>query len=117
SLHGNLVFQGKPLKVEKIDELSVEFTLPQVSASFEGVMGDFFPIPQHVFENEKDLMKSELNQTPVGSGPFKFKEFKTDEYVILERFDDYFAGKAKLDTIVYRIVKDPNTANISLQKG
>jgi peptide/nickel transport system substrate-binding protein len=117
SIRGSLVFNGKPLVAEKVDDLTVKFTLPQVSASFEGALNDFFPIPQHVFEKEADLMKSEKNQSPVGSGPFKFKEFKTDEYVLLERFDDYFAGKAKLDQLVYRVVKDPNTANISLQKG
>ncbi len=117
SIRGNLIFNGEPLKVEKVDELTVDFKLPSISAAFEGVMNDFFPIPKHIFENEADLMKSEKNQAPVGSGPFKFKEYKADEYVILERFDDYFAGKPYLDSVVYRIVKDPNTANISLQKG
>lgn len=117
TIRGNLIFNGEPLKVEKVDELTVNFILPTVSAAFEGVMNDFYPIPQHVFENETDLAKSEQNQNPIGSGPFKFKEYKADEYVILERFDDYFAGKPHLDSIVYRIVKDPNTANISLQKG
>lgn len=47
-------------------------------------MSEFFPIPKHDFENESDLMKSELNQKPIGSGPFKFKEYKADEYVIFE---------------------------------
>ncbi|WP_409273690.1 ABC transporter substrate-binding protein [Neobacillus sp. SCS-31] len=117
SIRGSLVFDGQPLKVEKVDELTVKFTLPQVTASFEGALNDFFPIPKHVFEGETDLMKSEKNQAPVGSGPFKFKEFKSDQYVQLDRFDEYFAGKAKLDSIVYRVVKDPNTANISLQNG
>lgn len=117
SIRGSLIFNGNPVKAEKVDELTVNFVLPQVSASFEGALTDFFPIPKHVFEKENDLEKSEKNQSPIGSGPFKFKEFKTDEYVVLDRFDDYFAGKAKLDSIVYRIVKDPNTANISLQNG
>ncbi|UII57552.1 ABC transporter substrate-binding protein [Cytobacillus spongiae] len=117
SIRGSLIFNGEPLQVEKVDELTVAFKLPQVSASFEGALTDFFPIPQHVFEKESDLMKSEKNQSPIGSGPFKFKEFKSDEYVVLERFDEYFNGKPKLDSIVYRIVKDPNTANISLQNG
>ncbi|MDQ0268220.1 ABC transporter substrate-binding protein [Cytobacillus purgationiresistens] len=117
SIRGSLIFNGEPLKVEKVDDLTVDLILPQVSAAFEGVLVDFFPIPKHVFENETDLMQSELNQNPIGSGPFKFKEYKSDEYIVLERFDEYFAGKPKLDQIVYRIVKDPNTANISLQNG
>ena len=113
----NFIFKGKPLEVKKVDELTTQFVLPQVSASFEGVMNDFFPIPKHVFEGEADLAKSKKNLQPVGSGPFKFKEYKSDEYVALDRFDDYVGGKAKLDSIVYRVVKDRNTANVSLQNG
>ena len=44
--------------MKKVDELTTQFVLPQVSASFEGVMNDFFPIPKHVFE--ADLAKSKL---------------------------------------------------------
>ena len=35
----------------------------------------------------------------------------------LERFDDYFAGKAHLDSVTYRVAKDPNAANLALQNG
>ena len=48
-----LFFKGKPLEVKKVDELTTQFVLPQVSASFEGVMNDFFPIPKHVFEGKQ----------------------------------------------------------------
>ena len=67
-----------------------------------------------MYLKEADLAKSKKNLQPVGSGPFKFKEYKSDEYVALDRFDDYVA---KLDSIVYRVVKDRNTANVSLQNG
>jgi MarR-like DNA-binding transcriptional regulator SgrR of sgrS sRNA len=33
--------------------------------------------------------------------PFKFKEYKTGEYVTLERFDNYFGGKPHLDSVTY----------------
>ena len=76
-----------------------------------------FPIPQHIYENETDIERSAKNATPVGSGPFKFKEYKTGEYVTLERFDNYFGGKPHLDSITYRIAKDTNAANLALQNG
>lgn len=117
SSRSNYIFKGKPLTMKKVDELTVQFILPQVSAAFEGILLDFYPIPKHVFENETDLSQSEKNQHPIGSGPFKFKEYKPGEYVMLERFDDYFAGKPYLDSIIYRIAKDPNAANIALQNG
>ncbi|MBD8499181.1 ABC transporter substrate-binding protein [Paenibacillus arenosi] len=113
----NYIFNGKPLQVKKVDELTVEFKLPQASAAFEGVLASFIPIPKHVFEGEADLEKSKKNEKPIGSGPFKFKEYRAGEYVTLERFDNYFAGKPKLDTVTYRIAKDPNAANMALQNG
>jgi ABC-type transport system substrate-binding protein len=71
--------------------------------------------PQHVFANEGDLEKSTKNDAPVGSGPFKFKEYRAGQYYALTRFDDYWNGKAKLDSVTYRFAKDSNSANLALQ--
>lgn len=111
------VLDGKPIKVNKVDDLTVEFILPQVSAAFEGALVQIFPIPKHIFEGEADIEKSQKNAKPVGSGPFKFKEYRSGEYVMLERFDNYVGGKPKLDTATYRIAKDPNASNLALQNG
>jgi peptide/nickel transport system substrate-binding protein len=111
------VLDGKPIKVNKVDDLTVEFILPQVSAAFEGALVQIFPIPKHIFEGEADIEKSAKNATPVGSGSFKFKEYRPGEYVTLERFDNYVGGKPKLDSVTYRIAKDPNASNLALQNG
>lgn len=116
-LRANFMIGGSPVEAVKVDDTTVEFKLPQASAAFEAVLEEVFPIPQHIFENETDLAKSELNNQPVGSGPFKFKEYKTGEYVELVRNDQYFGGKPYLDSVVYRIAKDMNTANLALQNG
>ncbi|SLK04127.1 MULTISPECIES: ABC transporter substrate-binding protein [unclassified Paenibacillus] len=117
SSRSQYVFDGKPVKVTKVDDLTVEFKLPEVSAAFEGALVSFSPIPKHIFEGEADIEKSDKNNNPIGSGPFKFKEYRPGEYVTLERFDDYFAGKAHLDSVTYRVAKDPNAANLALQNG
>jgi len=42
----------------------------------------------------------------VGSGPFKFVEYKKDQHIILERNDDYFMdGLPHLDKIVMRVIR------------
>ncbi|QDX91494.1 ABC transporter substrate-binding protein [Brevibacillus laterosporus] len=111
------VLDGKPIQVKKVDDTTVDFVLPQVSAAFEGALVQVSPIPKHIFENVEDIEKSDKNFSPVGSGPFKFKEYKPGEYVTLERFDNYFAGKSYLDTVTYRITKDNNAANLAMQNG
>ncbi|WP_438431956.1 ABC transporter substrate-binding protein [Gorillibacterium sp. sgz500922] len=116
-LRENFLVGGKPITASKVDDVTVEFKLPQVSPAFEATLVQVSPIPKHVFENEADIEKSTKNAAPVGSGPFKFKEYKTGEYVTLERFDNYFGGKPHLDSVTYRIAKDTNAANLALQNG
>ncbi|WP_308637449.1 ABC transporter substrate-binding protein [Paenibacillus silvisoli] len=116
-LRGNLIVGGKPIEAVKVDDTTVDFKLPSVSPAFEATLVQITPIPKHIFENEADIEKSTKNAAPVGSGAFKFKEYKTGEYVTLERFDNYFGGKPHLDSITYRIAKDTNAANLALQSG
>lgn len=116
-LRSQFVLNNKPITVNKVDDLTVEFILPEVTAAFDGALVQFFPIPEHIFSGVADIEKSDKNNAPVGSGPFKFKEYRAGEYVTLERFDDYFAGKAHLDTVTYRVAKDTNAANLALQNG
>ncbi|EJW15047.1 ABC transporter substrate-binding protein [Paenibacillus alvei] len=111
------IFNGKPLQAKKVDDLTVDFVLPQPTASFEGIFASFKPIPKHIFEGEADIEKSSKNANPIGSGAYKFKEYRPGEYVTLDRYDNYFAGKGHLDQIIYRIAKDPNAANLALQNG
>jgi len=40
---------------------------------------------------------------PNGTGPFKLKEWKKDELVVLERNDDYYLEPAKLENVVFQI--------------
>lgn len=44
-------YGGKPVAVSKVDDRTVKFTLPQVSAAFTGTLVQIYPIPQHVFAN------------------------------------------------------------------
>lgn len=116
-LRGSFVYDNKPVKAVKVDDTTVEFTLPKVTPVFESALYVLYPIPMHVYEGEKDIMKSPKNQHPIGSGPFKFVKYEPGQYVQLERFDDYFGGKPYLDKVVFRLLKDENAANLALQNG
>ncbi|KWX87894.1 peptide ABC transporter substrate-binding protein, partial [Paenibacillus riograndensis] len=113
-LRANFLINDKPITATKVDDLTVEFKLPQVSPAFEATLVQVTPIPKHIFENEADIEKSTKNAAPVGSGPFKFKEYKAGEYLTLERFDNYVGGKPHLDSVNYRTAKDTNAANLAL---
>ncbi|MEF2070694.1 oligopeptide/dipeptide ABC transporter ATP-binding protein [Consotaella aegiceratis] len=47
-----------------------------------------------------------FREHPVGTGPFKFVSWQKDNFIELERNDDYWDGPAKLDKVVVRVVPD-----------
>jgi len=64
-------------------------------------------IPKHLLENE-EINTASFNRKPVGTGPFRFVEWVSDEKIVLEANPGYFEGKPDLDGIIYRII--PETA-------
>jgi peptide/nickel transport system substrate-binding protein len=112
-----LIFNNQPVKVEKVDDYTVKFTLPEVSMGAFEALGNIFIMPKHVYEGETNIANSPKNATPVGTGPYKFKEYKAGESVTFEANQDYFLGAPKIANVVYRIIMDANTATMALQKG
>ncbi|MFU0784830.1 MAG: ABC transporter substrate-binding protein [Enterococcus gilvus] len=108
----------KAVKVEKIDEQKVKFTLPEVDAAMlDQVAADTYIIPKHVYENVEDMSKAQLDVPPVGSGPYKFVEYKKGEYLKYEANDSYYGGQPKEKNILLQIISNPDTAKVALQKG
>jgi len=54
---------------------------------------------------------------PIGSGPFKFVSAETDREVIIERNEDYWGEKAKLERVRFAVVPDETTEALELRKG
>ncbi|MFR3729065.1 ABC transporter substrate-binding protein [Lacrimispora sp.] len=110
------MIDGKPIEAEKVDDLTVKIKLPASSAGFLGGLSQIYCIPKHIYDGVKDIGSSDLNNRPVGSGPFKFTEYKSGQYFKVERFDDWF-NPVYLDSITFKIVKDANSANAALASG
>lgn len=56
-------------------------------------------------------------RNPVGTGPYKFVDWKTGERLALERFDDYYRGPASIKDLTFKILTDQNTGVIALENG
>jgi peptide/nickel transport system substrate-binding protein len=98
------------------DERTVRITFETPYAPWTDLLGDNFPIvPKHVYKGRD--FNNALNNEIVGSGPFKFKEWKKGESLTVERNESYWGEKAKLDSVTYRFITDTNTLITSLQAG
>ncbi|HUW23249.1 MAG TPA: ABC transporter substrate-binding protein, partial [bacterium] len=73
-------------------------------------------IPQHIFE-KGDFNNHPANRHPIGTGPYRFVEWKTDERIVLEANEDYFEGRPYIGRIIYRIVPDQAVQFLELRKG
>lgn len=107
-------------KVEKIDDYTVKFTLNKVDVTFYPTTLSYSVLPEHIL-GEVDpatLHEHEFNtKSPIGTGPFKFEEWKDGEYVKVVAFEDYFDGRPHLDSITTRYVADANALVAALQAG
>src|SRR5580765_9042737 len=56
-------------------------------------------------------------RAPVGTGPFKFVEWKTNTQIVIERNPDYWGEKALLDRVIFKVVPEEGARMIALQTG
>lgn len=66
-------------------------------------------------EAEGKMGKDAFNAAPVGTGPFKVKQFTPNIEIKLERNDHYWDGKAKLNEVSFKFNEDGNVRALALQ--
>src|SRR5262249_45472573 len=76
-------------------------------------------LPKHIYGDGQDLKTHPRNTTGiVGSGPFKFVEFKPGQRVALERFDKFFLpGRPYLDKLVIDYTPDASSLMLGFERG
>lgn len=98
-----------------IDEHTVAFTLSAVNTAFLEYMT--MPVlPRHLLEGE-DMQTADFFRAPVGTGPYKLERWDAGQSITLVKNADYFAGPAKIDTIIFKIVTDSNAKAMQLKTG
>lgn len=106
---------GPVKNIEAIDKYTIRISYkePYAPALESWGMGI---IPKHVL-NGKDLTSPEVNRHPIGTGPYKLKEWVTGQKIVLEAFDNYFEGRPNIDKFIARIIPDTSTMFLELKFG
>lgn len=99
---------------EKVDEYTIRLTFSQPSPTQLYNMVNFgSPIySPNCFDEEGNF-----NGICIGTGPFQITENVLDEYVVLERFDDYWGENAQAKTIRVKVIPDADTRFSALKSG
>ena len=79
-------------------------------------------MPRHGFTDEEvsqgKIRTAKIMQSPIGTGPFKLKEWKKGSHIILEKNPNYWKpGRPYLDQLVLRILPDGSARAIAVEKG
>src|SRR6202035_4219087 len=94
-------------------DYEVTFRLKRPQPAFVALLASgFTPVyPCHV-------PAAQMRQQPIGTGPFKFVEFKPNEYIKVARNPDYWKkDRPYLDGIEYQIIKNVATASLTFVSG
>ncbi|MEA1914062.1 MAG: peptide-binding protein [Campylobacterota bacterium] len=73
-------------------------------------------LPEHLLKDEEDLMRSDFNKNPIGTGPYKLNTFKISSDIKLIANSDYFEGRPNIDEILYKFLPDPTTSFLMLKQ-
>ena len=63
------------------------------------------------------IRQSRFNRNPIGCGPFVFCEWKSDQYIALDRFDNYWEGSPSYSRYMFRIIPDLLTQEMEFYAG
>jgi ABC-type transport system substrate-binding protein len=122
----------EPVKeVEVLDALTVRIVYkrlysPALSTWMIGIL------PEHLLNAEAlaqearrrgldpesmSVRQSTFNRHPVGCGPFRFRQWESDQHILLERFDHYWEGPPNYRKYAYRIIPDMLTQEMEFYAG
>ena len=108
--------------VDRVDTPGPQTVVFRLSKPTPALLASLSPvlmpvIPKHVFSSPEPIRTHPANNKPVGSGPFKFADYRPGEYLILDRYEKFFIpGRPYLDRLIFLLMKDPTSVVISLER-
>lgn len=103
-------------EINVVNDHEIEFILNQPLGFFLQNLGmSYFAITSPAALEEYG---PEINENPVGTGPFKFVSWTKDDSIVLEKFEDYRVdGLPKLDRVIFEVIPDNAARLIALRSG
>jgi dipeptide transport system substrate-binding protein len=106
--------------VEKVDEHTVKITLNAPEAPFLANLAMQFAgiqSKEYAIAMLKAGMPEKIDQDPLGTGPYQVVQYQKDALIRFKSNPTYWAGKAKIDNLIFAITPDASVRWAKLQKG
>ncbi len=101
--------------VVAVDDLTVKFVLAKPYSPFLTALTNgraAIVSPTAVVNDPDNFFKN-----PIGTGPYVIKEWRTDERIVLERFEGYWSDRPYLDSIIFQVIPESVARILALQRG
>jgi peptide/nickel transport system substrate-binding protein len=112
-------YSGDYLQVKKAetpDDYTFRVTYGQPFAPALGSWAGLSIMPKHLLSGQ-DITKSSLGRHPIGTGPYKFTDWRAGEKIALTYNPDYFEGRPYLNGYLYMVKPDISTMFLELKAG
>jgi ABC-type transport system substrate-binding protein len=118
-------------KVEVIDPLTIRIIYKRLYSPAIGTWGMGI-LPEHLLNSQAlkkealalgkevqnfSMRQSGFNRHPIGCGPFVFREWKSDQFIVLDRFEDYWEGPPNYKKYIFRVIPDLLTQEMEFYAG
>ncbi|MFT5113109.1 MAG: dipeptide transport system substrate-binding protein [Parasphingorhabdus sp.] len=106
--------------IVKVDDHTIRFDLTRPEAPMIANLGmDFASIVSKEYADQLAASdsKEDLNQKPIGTGPFKFVAYQKDAVIRFKAHDGYWDGAAAIDDLIFAITTEPAVRHQKLKAG
>ncbi len=116
-------YYGSVARAEKLEPRRVKFTFKEKgNRELPLIVGELSILPKHYWEG-RDFEKTTL-EPPLGSGPYKVKDFEAGRFIVQERVEDYWGqglavniGLHNFDRIRIDYYRDDTAIRLALKSG
>jgi dipeptide transport system substrate-binding protein len=120
SYFGDMGMPALLKSVDKVDAYTVRVVLNAPEAPFLANLAMQFAGVQskeYAIAMLKAGSPEKIDQEPIGTGPFQLVQYQKDAIIRFKAFAQYWAGKAKIDDLIFSITPDASVRWAKLQKG
>ena len=107
---------GSVKDVQVVDKNTVKINLKAPSTPFLNNLAMIMAAPIVSPKALKDNQNN-VNQAPVGTGPYKFVKWEKDQDIVLVRNDQYWGTKALTKNVIFKFIKDNSARVVALNNG
>jgi len=111
----HIVGEIDPEGIVIVDDYTIEITTTEPFAPFLVNM----TLPGMSILNERAIEEAgdDINENPVGTGPFMFEDWDLGERITLVRNDNYHGDLAQVETLIFQVIPEPSNRMIALEVG